>query len=188
MKKRTIVFLLFFLVSAMPIERPKTIEIDTEKLQRYNEKYGVWEDNSFIVNDMIDNEEKNILIFNEQENYLFPIEEKKINSAFGISPSRYHLGVDYEAKIGQKVVASKSGEVIETGYKSNLGNYIIIEYPNYIKFTYAHLSKIYVQYGDYVEIGQIIGRVGISGKSTGPHLHLEITYQNVYMNHNLIFD
>jgi murein DD-endopeptidase MepM/ murein hydrolase activator NlpD len=188
MKKRTIAFLLFFLVSAMPIERPKTIEIDTENLQRYNEQYGTWENNNFILSETEEDKPKNKIIFNEEEKYLFPLENKKINDRFGISSSRYHLGVDYDAKIGQIILASKSGEVIETGYRDNLGYYITIEYSNYIRFTYAHLSKIYVRNCDYVEIGQVIGRVGISGKSTGPHLHLEITYQNIYMNHNLIFD
>lgn len=185
MKKRTIIFLLFFLVSAMPVERPKTIEIDTEKTQRYNEQHGVWNNDNFVISEEI--EKTNNIIFDETK-FLFPLENKKINSNFGISPTRYHLGVDYEAKFGQMVLASKNGEVYETGYKDNLGKYIIIEYPQLVRFTYAHLSKIYVKEGDHVEGGQIIGRIGVSGKSTGPHLHLETTYQNIYMNPNLFFE
>jgi murein DD-endopeptidase MepM/ murein hydrolase activator NlpD len=184
MKKRTIAFLLFFLVSAMPIERPKTIEIDTEKTQRYNEQHGTWNNNIFTVSE--ENEKGHQIVFDETH-FLFPLENKKINSGFGISPTRYHMGVDYEAKFGQIILASKSGEVVEIGYRENLGHYITILYPQYIKFTYAHLSKIYVKEGDYVEIGQMIGRVGISGKSTGPHLHLETTYQNIYINPDLFF-
>ena len=182
-----VMLVLFLFVSAKPIERPKTIELDTEKSQRYNEKHGIWENNDFIVTE-IEEKEKRVMLFEENEKYLFPLQEKKISSNFGISKSRYHLGVDYEAKIGEIILASKDGEVIETGYKANLGNYIVIEYGSYIRFTYAHLSKIYVRYGDFIQIGQIIGRTGSSGNSTGPHLHLEITYQNIFMGHNLFFD
>jgi murein DD-endopeptidase MepM/ murein hydrolase activator NlpD len=200
MKKRIILFLLFFLTSAMPIVRPKTIEVDTETSQRYNEKHGVWENNIFITSEKketYEDEEENYtkkeekeeikkIVFDETK-YLFPLESKKISSGFGFSASRCHLGTDYQIAFGKMILASKNGEVVERGYKENLGNYIIIEYPQYIRFTYAHLSKVYVKEGDYVEIGQVVGRVGISGRSTGPHLHLEVTYQNVFMNPDSFF-
>jgi len=187
MNKIIIVLVLFLFVSAKPIEIPKTIEIDTERSQRYNEQRGLWINKEFIRDQDIKKEDIKKIVFNEND-FLFPLENKKINSKFGISPSRYHLGTDYEAKIGDMILASKSGEVIEIGYKDNIGKYIIIEYSIYVRFTYAHLSEVYVRYGDFVEIGQLIGRVGISGRSTGPHLHLEASYQNVYMNPDLFFE
>lgn len=184
MRMTITMLMLFFLVSAMPIERPYTIEIDTEETQRYNDKHGIWKNNSFEIKEDF----FKIEIIFEEDKYLFPLLNKKINDRFGVNRQRYHFGVDYDAKIGTLVMAPQFGKIIEKGYKPSVGKYIVIKTEKEISFLFGHLSQIYGEIDDYVEIGQAIGRTGNTGHSTGPHLHMEIFYQNIYMNHDLIFD
>lgn len=183
MNKKIIIFIISILISAKPIEIPFTIEIDDENIQRYEGKYGIWKNNIFEENELL----KNKKIIFEKNKLLFPLKTKRINDRFcGL---RYHLGVDYYGKTNDIVVSSFDGYVVETGYKHSVGKYIIIKNEEkQIYFLYGHLSKVYVKENNEVKIGQIIGRVGSTGNSTGEHLHLEIYYQNIYMNHNLIFD
>jgi len=178
------IIILFFFVSAVPIEKKFEIEIDNEEIQRYKGQHGVWKNNIFEKKDEIS--QINKIIF-EEEKLLFPLKNKKINDRFGKTKSRYHLGVDYEAKHGELLVSIANGKVTEKGYRPNIGYYLVIKTENQISFLYAHLSKIYVEVEDEVDIGQAVGRVGISGNSTGPHLHLEINYQNVYFDHKHFF-
>ena len=87
---------------------------------------------------------------------------------------RHHSGLDLRAKYGDKVYAARGGRVIFTGISGGYGNLIQIAHGNgYITF-YGHLSKILVKQGDKVRRGQLIGRVGATGRVTGPHLHFEI--------------
>jgi murein DD-endopeptidase MepM/ murein hydrolase activator NlpD len=183
MKKIIALFVSFFFISAIPIEKPITIEIDTETVQRYKNKYGIWEKNQFIEKQFI---EKNAVVYDKE--YLFPLQNKKITCGFGKTLNRYHFGVDYEAKNGDIIVSGQYGRVMETGYNQNLGKYIMIKDERQITFVYAHLSMVYLKEEDEVDLGQAIGRVGSTGNSTGPHLHLEIKYQNVYLNHQHFFN
>lgn len=184
MNKIIFYIIIFILISAKPIELPFMIQIDDEKNQRYNDKNGIWNDNFFEESELSKKIEK--VIFDKNK-FLFPLKIKKINDKFG--GPRYHLGVDYYGKTGDIIVSSFSGYVIESGINQSVGKYIIIKNEEKkICFLYGHLSKVYLKENDDVEIGQIIGRIGNTGNSTGEHLHLEIYYQNVYMNHDLIFD
>jgi LysM repeat protein len=87
---------------------------------------------------------------------------------------RLHKGMDFRAKYGVDVFASASGTVIFAGVSGGYGNLIQIKHPNdYITF-YGHLSQIFVRQGQKVHRGQRIGKVGATGRVTGPHLHFEI--------------
>jgi murein DD-endopeptidase MepM/ murein hydrolase activator NlpD len=87
---------------------------------------------------------------------------------------RLHKGMDFRAKYGVDVFASASGTVIFAGVSGGYGNLIQIKHPNdYITF-YGHLSQIFVHQGQRVHRGQRIGKVGATGRVTGPHLHFEI--------------
>ncbi|MFH0804388.1 MAG: peptidoglycan DD-metalloendopeptidase family protein [Candidatus Zambryskibacteria bacterium] len=86
-------------------------------------------------------------------------------------------GVDLAAPIGTPLLASADGEVIIAragGWNGGYGNYIVIRHSNGTQTLYAHASKINVSAGDSVKQGNVIGSVGTSGKSTGPHVHFEI--------------
>ena len=91
-----------------------------------------------------------------------------------------HHGVDLPGKLGDPVVTTQSGTVIEVGDSGNkgYGKYVKIEHENGYKTLYAHLSSQDVKKGDKVSQGQLIGKVGSTGDSTGPHLHYEVFNQN----------
>jgi murein DD-endopeptidase MepM/ murein hydrolase activator NlpD len=87
---------------------------------------------------------------------------------------REHTGVDLRAKYGDPVYASAPGKVIFTGVAGGYGNLIRIAHAHGYTSYYGHLSKIYAKTGQKVRRGTLIGRVGATGRVTGPHLHFEI--------------
>lgn len=86
-----------------------------------------------------------------------------------------YSAIDIGAPTGTPVYAARGGTVIaaKTGWSGGYGNMIIIDHGNGVQTLYAHLSKLYVSYGQTVEQGENIGAVGSTGRSTGPHLHFE---------------
>ncbi|MTI93909.1 MAG: hypothetical protein FH749_00240 [Firmicutes bacterium] len=88
----------------------------------------------------------------------------------------YHTGIDIAGPsiYGNSVFATGNGRVTFAGYRSSYGYLIIVDHGYGLQTYYAHLSRIRVQSGQVVEKGQLIGNVGNSGASTGPHLHYEV--------------
>lgn len=111
-----------------------------------------------------------------------------VSSSFGvrISPfSRrnvFHRGIDIMSSSGSEVHSSGSGKVIRSGYDADFGNVITVDHGYGYRTTYAHMSELFVRAGEIVKKGQVIGRVGTTGKSTGPHLHFEIRLNGVPVN------
>lgn len=88
-----------------------------------------------------------------------------------------HNGVDLAAPVGTKIMAAASGEVILSrlgGWNGGYGSYIVIQHPNGLQTLYAHASALYVTEGQHVVQGQAIAAVGLTGKTTGPHVHVEV--------------
>lgn len=86
-------------------------------------------------------------------------------------------GVDIAAPTGTPILAAADGVVIiarSSGYNGGYGSYIVITHPNGTQTLYSHASRVSVSQGDAVTKGEIIGAVGTTGKSTGPHLHFEV--------------
>ena len=104
----------------------------------------------------------------------------KINSPYATrtdpitGEQRHHNGVDLKAKYGDPVYSAAGGRVTFTGVSGGYGNLIIIAHGNGMTSYYGHLSKIYMKTGQKVRRGVLIGRVGATGRVTGPHLHFEI--------------
>jgi len=94
----------------------------------------------------------------------------------------YHRGVDIRGRMGTDVKATADATVITQNYDKVKGRYIELDHGNGFLTRYAHLKKSLVQKGDAVKRGQVIGLVGNSGRSTGPHVHYEIHYDNKIVN------
>ncbi len=88
----------------------------------------------------------------------------------------FHAGVDFAAARGTPVVAARSGEVIDTGNDSTMGNYILLQHSGGFTTFYGHLDTVVVSLKDSVTSGMIIGTVGSTGTTTGSHLHFEIRH------------
>jgi murein DD-endopeptidase MepM/ murein hydrolase activator NlpD len=93
-----------------------------------------------------------------------------------------HKGVDLAARQGTPVVAAKKGKVVVAGWNGSAGNEVRIDHGDGTKTRYLHLHSVAVREGQDVEAGQIIGAVGSTGQSTGPHLHFEILLQGKAVN------
>lgn len=94
-----------------------------------------------------------------------------------------HQGIDFAGPIGTPVYSTGDGVVIEADYSfSGYGNQVIVDHGFGYKTRYAHLHKINVKVGDKVERAEMVGSLGSSGKSTGPHLHYEVMVRNNPVN------
>jgi murein DD-endopeptidase MepM/ murein hydrolase activator NlpD len=96
-----------------------------------------------------------------------------VTSEFGYRWGRLHAGIDIGAGYGAPIRAAKSGTVIFAGVQSGYGNVIIIEHGGGLTTLYGHQSRLAAHDGDEVSTGDLIGYVGSTGHSTGPHLHFE---------------
>jgi len=94
----------------------------------------------------------------------------------------FHTGVDICAPMGTRVDASADGIVIQAGPASGYGNEILLDHGFGLTTKYGHLSKIFVVMGQEVKRGQVIGAVGMTGKTTGPHLHYEVIVNDTPVN------
>jgi murein DD-endopeptidase MepM/ murein hydrolase activator NlpD len=90
----------------------------------------------------------------------------------------FHNGVDIRGRMGTDVKATADGKVFELGNDKSIGRFVIIDHKNGFKTTFGHLKKILVKRGEKVRRGQIIGLLGNSGRSTGPHVHYAVSYKN----------
>jgi len=87
---------------------------------------------------------------------------------------RFHSGMDFSAPVGTDIYATGDGQVVFSGWRQGYGNCIIIDHGYDFKTLYGHQSKNLVRVGQKVTRGEVIGLVGNTGKSTGPHLHYEV--------------
>lgn len=99
----------------------------------------------------------------------------------------FHTGVDLRAPEGEPIKAPLAGEVISAGEGKTLGNYVKLRHPDGSMSLYGHCSKLLVKEGDQVKKGAVIAKVGTTGSSTGPHLHLSFLMDGKYVNPGYIF-
>ncbi len=97
-----------------------------------------------------------------------------ITSYYGPRWGRMHQGVDIGASTGTSIVAADSGMVTYAGWNGGYGNFVKIDHGDGMETCYGHLSKFAVKTGDTVSKGDVIGYVGSTGNSNGPHLHFEV--------------
>jgi murein DD-endopeptidase MepM/ murein hydrolase activator NlpD len=107
------------------------------------------------------------------------IGEVEFTSGFGVRSDPFlgrpamHTGLDFRAQMGDPVRATANGKVASSGWAGGYGRMVEIDHGNGLSTRYGHLSEISVRVGDVIKIGQVIGAVGSTGRSTGPHLHYE---------------
>jgi murein DD-endopeptidase MepM/ murein hydrolase activator NlpD len=107
------------------------------------------------------------------------IGEVEFTSGFGVRSDPFlgrpamHTGLDFRAASGDPVRATANGKVVSSGWAGGYGRMVEIDHGNGLSTRYGHLSEIGVKVGDRIKIGQVIGAVGSTGRSTGPHLHYE---------------
>jgi murein DD-endopeptidase MepM/ murein hydrolase activator NlpD len=105
--------------------------------------------------------------------------EVEFTSGFGVRSDPFlgrpamHTGLDFRAATGDPVRATANGKVVSSGWAGGYGRMVEIDHGNGLSTRYGHLSEISVRIGDVIKIGQVIGAVGSTGRSTGPHLHYE---------------
>lgn len=111
----------------------------------------------------------------------WPVAARGINSLFGYRKDpmdgarRFHAGVDLDASYGEVIRAAAPGTVAWASWYKGHGRQVVIEHVGGFRSSYSHLAQTLVQEGDQVRQGQPIGQLGSSGRSTGPHLHFEIS-------------
>lgn len=119
---------------------------------------------------------------------LWPTRSKQLTSGFGYRKdpftgrTRFHAGIDIKGNTGDPVFSAADGTVSETGFDSQLGNYVIVDHLGGLQTAYMHLKSIEAREGDIVVRGEKIGLLGSSGRSTGPHLHFEIMQKSEPVN------
>ncbi|MCA1631595.1 MAG: M23 family metallopeptidase [Acidobacteria bacterium] len=96
------------------------------------------------------------------------------SNPFGGSSLEFHPGQDIRAERGTAVVAAATGTVLSVGWQNGYGQMVEIDHGGGLTTRYAHLSKIEVAAGQQIARGDLVGRVGSTGRSTGPHLHYEV--------------
>jgi murein DD-endopeptidase MepM/ murein hydrolase activator NlpD len=105
--------------------------------------------------------------------YAWPVHGVLV-SRFGVRGSEQHDGIDIAAPEGTPVMAARAGKVIFAGEQRGYGRLAVIDHGDGEATVYAHCSQVLVQVGDLVRAGQIVGKVGRTGRATGPHLHFEV--------------
>ncbi len=159
--------------------------------KEYESKLAVLEETSNQIEDMI----KKIMAERGRKElatrgtgtFVWPL-RGRITSVFGYRRSpfsrRYHrhTGLDIANSYGTPILAADSGEIIFTGWWDGYGKAIIIDHGKGITTVYAHLSRIYVQKDQGIKKGQVVGLVGSTGYSTGPHLHFEVRVNGTPQN------
>ncbi len=115
----------------------------------------------------------------EAEGMLVPTSNYKISATFGQAgpywSTGHHTGLDFAAPTGTPIVAVEDGKIVSSGPAGAYGNMVEVAHGNGTRSLYAHLNSIDVKVGQKVSRGELLGGLGNTGNSTGPHLHFEIS-------------
>lgn len=156
------------------------------------------------VSEVTESDEENIIYLSDNNNKLpvintslgndlnnqleLPIEDFVVTSGYGYrndpfgSGIEFHKGIDLAGKTGDSIYASADGVVEISQYSSSYGNYLVVNHFGGLKTLYAHCCENLKGVGESVKKGEVIARVGSTGRSTGPHLHFEIILNGNNLN------
>lgn len=114
--------------------------------------------------------------------FAWPTSSRRINSPYGPRWGGFHTGMDIQCSQGVRFAAARSGKVIQAGYAGGYGNMTIVDHGGGYSTLYAHQSSIGVRRGQSVSRGQVIGRCGSTGNSSGSHMHFEVRFNGNHRN------
>lgn len=160
--------------SATSISELKVLMEQNKNIQKeISARHGQW--NTMLDNIKAENYRK------EVTPSLWPTDSTWVSSSFGSRrnpfdgySADYHPGIDIAANYGEPIYATASGYVEHAGWYYGYGKYVRLNHDYGYESCYGHMSSIAVSSGTYVKKGQVIGYVGSTGYSTGPHLHFEV--------------
>lgn len=162
------------------VENGDLLKSTYQKLRAINSRLVIQGKSFTDLTEMVRNKEKMLASIPS----IMPVDKNKIHISSGFgwrqnpftrSGSQFHPGIDFAGKIGTPIYATGDGVVTDPlGSMTGYGNVIVIDHGYGFQTLYAHLSKKLVNEGEKVKRGQIIGLLGNSGPSTGPHLHYEV--------------
>jgi len=155
----------------VPLDTEGMLELTAKRLEMLTDR----------LNDQIEPALEEVLAREEARPAGYPLAVKTyIASGFGTrrnpfgSGYEFHDGLDLPANYGTPIHATAAGKVIEAGWSRIFGNYVKIDHGYGYRTLYGHMSEILVREGEQVARGQTIGRVGSTGRSSGPHLHYAV--------------
>lgn len=152
---------------------------DTKKVDIYN--FDIREFKDSLVLRLYDNK--------IGESWKMPLTDVLVNSRFGPRWGRMHGGVDLDLNTGDAVYSSFDGIIRVKGYdRYGFGYYYVVRHKNGLETLYGHLSKHIMDVGTEVLAGDLLGKGGSTGRSTGPHLHYELRYRGLYFDPEIVYD
>ena len=142
-----------------------------------------------VLSEKVINEAKDSIIYKGNKDpivndvaFLNSPSRGSITSNYGPRWGKVHKGIDIAGNIGDPVKAALDGKVVEAYYSSSYGNVIVVDHGSGIKTLYAHCSKLLAEFGEEIKKGDVIAKVGNTGRSTGPHLHFELIVNGTSIN------
>lgn len=165
-------------------------------LNAFTRRLDILEESRYMVKDGLLKKLKSI----SQTPSILPAEGRLV-SGYGVrvhpiyKVRKHHKGIDITNKTNTDIISAANGQVIRAQYSSSYGNFVEVKHNDSITTLYAHLKSMNVQVGDKVFRGQVIGKMGNTGRSTGTHLHYEVRKngnalnpKNFFLPENKVYD
>lgn len=158
------------------------------------EYYSSWDNHrvdiyNFEANQINENLALKLYDVEAGQRWAMPLERIIITSNFGPRWGRMHYATDLGLATGEAVNSTFDGIVRVKGFDANgWGNYYLVRHKNGLETLYGHLSKHVAELGEEIKAGDLLGKGGSTGRSTGPHLHYEVRYQGLAFDPQKVFD
>jgi murein DD-endopeptidase MepM/ murein hydrolase activator NlpD len=192
---KKILFLIIILLAGTHLIYAQYKEKDAKKLKKRKstlvsspvcppipEEFYQFFETSFIDFSSLREGEK-VTTFSFRDSLCSPLtQDLMLTSSYGMRNGRKHYGVDFRVKVGDTVRSIFCGRVRIAKWDDQYGKVLVIRNYNMSETVYAHLDKVFVRVGQEVRVGQLIGFGGNTGRSSAPHLHLELRYKGFPIN------